>query len=262
MDILLFAVMFVLGLVGSFFSGLLGIGGAIINYPLLLFVPAALGVAHFSGQEVSSISMFQVLFASLSGVLAFRRRTTQGGGIHKGLVLYMGGSTLVGSLLGGLVSGYLASEVINLVYGILAAVAVVLMLIPNRGVPESKAEPLSFNRLIAMAAALIIGLASGVVGAGGAFMLIPVMLTILNIPPRTAIASSLAIVLFSAIGGVVGKVATMPLPLGPVLYTILGSLAGAPLGARIGAKISVKYLRYGLVAIIAFTAVKIWWSLL
>jgi uncharacterized protein len=113
-----------------------------------------------------------------------------------------------------------------------------------------------------MAAALIIGLASGVVGAGGAFMLIPVMLTILNIPPRTAIASSLAIVLFSAIGGVVGKVATMPLPLEPVLYTILGSLAGAPLGARIGAKISVKYLRYGLVAIIAFTAVKIWWSLL
>lgn len=262
MDVLLFAVMVVLGLVGSFFSGLLGIGGAIINYPLLLFVPAALGAAHFTGQEVSSISMFQVLFASLSGVLAFRRRTTPAGGIHKGLVLYMGGSTLVGSLLGGLVSGYLASDVINLVYGILAAVAVVLMLIPNRAVPETGAEAISFNRVIAMASAFLIGIVSGIVGAGGAFMLIPVMLTILKIPPRTTIASSLAIVLFSAIGGVVGKIATMPIPLEPVLYTVLGSLAGAPLGAWFGAKINVKYLRYGLVVIIVFTAVKIWWSLL
>lgn len=260
---MLFAVMFVLGLIGSFFSGLLGIGGAIINYPLLLFVPSALEAAQFSGQEVSSISMFQVLFASLSGVLALRRRPTQAGGsIHKGLVLYMGGSTLVGSLLGGLVSGYLASEVINLVYGILAALAVVLMLIPNRAAPETGAEAISFNRVVAMAAAFLIGLVSGIVGAGGAFMLIPVMLTILQIPPRTAIASSLAIVLFSAIGGVAGKIATMPIPLEPVLYTILGSLVGAPLGARVGARISVKVLRYGLVAIIAFTAVKIWWSLL
>ncbi|AET61177.1 hypothetical protein HPL003_22255 [Paenibacillus terrae HPL-003] len=29
----------------------LGIGAAIVNYPLLLFVPAGLGVAHFSAQE-------------------------------------------------------------------------------------------------------------------------------------------------------------------------------------------------------------------
>ena len=74
MEILLYIVMLILGLIGSFFSGLLGIGGAIINYPLLLYVPDWLGVAHFNPLEVSSISMFQVLFASLAGVVAFRKR--------------------------------------------------------------------------------------------------------------------------------------------------------------------------------------------
>ena len=69
MDILLYGIMVLLGLLGSFFSGLLGIGGAIIKYPLFLFVPAGLDVAHFSAQEVSTISMFQVFFASLAGVL-------------------------------------------------------------------------------------------------------------------------------------------------------------------------------------------------
>ena len=39
MDVLLFIIMFILGLVGSFFSGLLGIGGAIINYPCCCTFP-------------------------------------------------------------------------------------------------------------------------------------------------------------------------------------------------------------------------------
>lgn len=78
MDILLFIVMVLLGLVGSFFSGLLGIGGAIINYPLLLYVPSLLGVAHFSAHEVSSISMFQVFSLRLQELLLFAEKNNGG----------------------------------------------------------------------------------------------------------------------------------------------------------------------------------------
>src|SRR5262249_3979891 len=125
---MLYVAMTLLGFVGSFFSGLLGIGGAIINYPLLLYVPSSLRVAHFTVHEGSSISMFQVFFASLSGMLAFRKRSRQGAGaIHKGLVVYMGISILAGSLIGGFISGYLHGDIINLIYGTLAIAAVILM---------------------------------------------------------------------------------------------------------------------------------------
>jgi len=103
---------------------------------------------------------------------------------------------------------------------------------------------------------------SGVVGAGGAFILIPIMLTVLKIPLRTTIASSLAIVMISAIGGVVGKMTGGDIPLWPTVFTVIGSLIGASLGSRASALVNVKVLRHGLVLLIAVTAVKIWASIL
>lgn len=262
MDILLMALMVLLGLIGSFFSGLLGIGGAIISYPLLLFVPSALGLAYFTAQEVSSISMFQVLFASLAGVLALRRSKKGSALIHKPLVLYMGASTLVGSLIGAYGSKFMDEGTINIVYGVLAIVAVVLMLIPSRGSEEDFTADISFSKGIAIAAAFAVGIVSGVVGAGGAFILIPIMLTVLKIPTRITIASSLAIVFISALGGVAGKLMAGHILLLPALLTIAGSLLGAPIGSSVSSKIDVKYLRYALVVLISLTAVKVWMTLL
>ncbi|WP_438432713.1 sulfite exporter TauE/SafE family protein [Gorillibacterium sp. sgz500922] len=262
MDLLLYLIMMVLGLVGSFFSGLLGIGGAIINYPLLLYVPSLFGAAHFSAHEVSSISMFQVFFASLAGVLAFRKKSkSEPSVVNKPLVLYMGSSILVGSLIGGFLSGFLDGEIINLIYGILAVLAVVLMLLPRKGAEEPKAE-LSFNRVIAAVSAFLVGIVSGIVGAGGAFILIPIMLTVLKIPTRTTIASSLAIVFISAVGGVLGKITGGDIPLWPTVFTVIGSLIGAPLGSKVSAKMDVKALRYALVVLIALTAIKVWSTIL
>ncbi|MGX4587914.1 sulfite exporter TauE/SafE family protein [Paenibacillus chitinolyticus] len=262
MDVLLAVIMLALGLAGSFFSGLLGIGGAIINYPLLLFVPPLFGEAAFTAQEVSAISMFQVFFASLSGVL-FRRRGKNGPSlVHKGLVLYMGGGVLAGSLIGGLASKYMPGDTINVIYGVLAIIAVVLMLIPVKGKRQEEGSGLAFNKPLAVLSALAVGLVSGIVGAGGAFILIPIMLTLLKIPTRTTIASSLAIVFISAVGGVVGKIGAGHIPLLPVIFTVIGSLLGAPLGSRLSARINVKYLRYALIVLIAATAFKIWLPIL
>lgn len=52
----------------------------------------------------------------------------------------------------------------------------------------------TYHEWIAMGAAFIVGGIAGIVGAGGAFILIPIMLTVLKIPTRITIASSLAIV--------------------------------------------------------------------
>lgn len=263
MDGLLYAIMLALGLIGSFFSGLLGIGGAIINYPLLLFVPSALGAAVFSAQQVSSISMFQVFFASLAGVLSYRKNNaTEASLIHKGLVIYMGGSILIGSLLGGISSKYIPSHIMNVIYGLLAIAAVVLMLIPNKGKQDEAGTEVKFNKCIAVASALVVGIVSGIVGAGGAFILIPIMLAVLKIPTRVTIATSLAIVLISAIGGVIGKITAGHIPVMPTVFTVLGSLIGAPFGSKISAKINVTLLRYGLVILISAVAVKIWLSVL
>lgn len=263
MDLAGTILMFIIGLIGSFFSGLLGIGGAIINYPLLLYVPDVFGTGSFTAREVSSISMIQVFFSSLAGILAFRRQSkTEKPLMHKGLIINMGISILIGSIGGSFSSKYLPSETINIIYGVLAVIAVILMMIPSRGSQEDvKLESVQYNPWISSVAALLVGIVSGIVGAGGSFILIPIMLTLLQIPTRVTVASSLAIVFISAIGGVSGKIAGGAIPLWPTLFTVIGSILGAPIGTRVSRHMNVKYLRIALAILIAVTAIKIWWGI-
>src|SRR5690606_36173675 len=113
--------------IGSFISGMVGIGGSIIKYPLLLYVPTLLGLAAYSAHEVSGISAVQVFFATIGGVWAFRK----GGYLNKSLILYMGISIIIGSFIGGYGSKFLSGEAINVTYAVLATIAAVMMFVPK-----------------------------------------------------------------------------------------------------------------------------------
>lgn len=257
-------VMIIIGFVGSFFSGLLGIGGAIINYPLLLYVPEWLGYPPFTPKEVASISMLQVFFASLTGIITNRiSARKQESLVHKKLVLEMGFAILAGSLIGSFSSMLMDSGVINVIYGFLAVIAAALMIVPMRASLESRpVSEVVYNRVLAAGTAFVIGGISGIVGAGGAFILIPVMLSMLRIPTRITIASSLAIVFLSAVGGVIGKLAGGDLPLWPAVFAVIGSLLGAPVGIAVSRRLNVRLLRLALAILIFATAVKIWTDIL
>src|SRR5690606_7010891 len=123
MDMTFLITIFLIGFVGSFVSGMVGIGGSIIKYPMLLYIPPLLGIAAFSAHEVSGISAIQVFFATISGVWAYRK----GGYLNKTLIIYMGSAILVGSFIGGYGSNLISEGSINLVYGILATIAAIMM---------------------------------------------------------------------------------------------------------------------------------------
>ncbi|HEX6922887.1 MAG TPA: sulfite exporter TauE/SafE family protein, partial [Bacillales bacterium] len=55
MDPYFLLTVFVIGFVGSFLSGMLGIGGAIVNYPMLLYIPVLLGFTGLNVYEVSGV---------------------------------------------------------------------------------------------------------------------------------------------------------------------------------------------------------------
>lgn len=254
MDIGFIITIFLIGLIGSFLSGMLGIGGAIINFPMLLYIPAVLGIAQFTAYEVSGITAIQVFFATIGGVLAYRK----GGFLNKKLIAYMGISILIGSLIGGFGSTQMPESGINVVYGILAFLAVIMMFIPKKGLDDIPSQQIEFNKSLAALLALIVGIGAGIVGAGGAFLLVPIMLTVLKIPTRVTIASSLAITLFSSIGAIAGKLSTGQVQLIPSVIMVVASLITAPLGVTVGKKLNTKVLRVMLAILIFATAVKIW----
>ena len=95
-----------------------------------------------------------------------------------------------------------------------------------------------------------VGLGAGLVGAGGAFLLVPLLLYVVRVPLRVTIGSSLAITAFASISGVAGKLATGQVALVPALAVVAGALPGAQIGSHFSARLLGRWLKIGLAAIV------------
>lgn len=247
-----------LGLLGGFFSGLLGIGGGVIMVPLLLYVPPLLGLNPIDIKTAAGITMVQSLAGSLSGLVVQHRNNY----VHRGLALSMGIPAVSASLLGAVLSKQLSGGVVYAVFAGLALLAAVMMLLPKKTAPEEAlAEDITFNRPLAGVTAAIIGLAGGIIGQGGAFIMIPVMLYVLRIPTRLALGSSAAIALMSALAGFAGKWGTGQIPLVMAVTVAAGAVGGAQLGGLAGKNMRTGILRAILGFLIAGTALRMWYEL-
>lgn len=258
MELTVVIVLFLIGFIGSFVSGMLGVGGSIIKYPMLLYIPPLFGLAAFSAHEVSGISAIQVLFASIAGVWAYRK----GGYLNKPLIITMGGAVITGSFIGSFGSSYLSESSVNIVYGILATIAAIMMFVPKKQIDDKPLDQVTFHKLYAAILAFIVGIGSGIVGAAGGFLLVPILLVMLKIPTRMTIATSLAVTFISSIGGSIGKLITGQVDYGAAAIMVIASLLAAPLGAKAGKKMNTKALQAILAVLILATAIKIWWDML
>ncbi|WP_020619255.1 sulfite exporter TauE/SafE family protein [Paenibacillus daejeonensis] len=258
LDMMWILLLFTIGFIGSFLSGMVGIGGSIIKYPMLLYIPPALGFVAFRAQEVAAVSAIQVFFATLAGMLAYRK----GSLINLKLVVTMGIPIVIGGFLGGYGSRWLPDNAINITYALMALAAAVMMFLPKRGSDDSDYAGLTFNRTLAAATAAAVGLLSGIVGAAGAFITVPIMLVLLRIPTRVAIASSLAITFIASIGTTAGKIMGGHMLWLPAAVMVIASILAAPLGAMAGKRMNVKVLQWLLAALITATVIKIWMDIL
>ena len=74
----------------------------------------------------------------------------------------------------------MSEESINMVYGVLALIAAAMMFIPKKGIDDIPMDQVTFNKWLAVFLALLVGLGSGIVGAGGGFLIMPIMLVVLK----------------------------------------------------------------------------------
>lgn len=252
-----------LGMVGAFVSGLLGLGGALVMIPLLLYVPPLLGVGAFDVKAVAAITMVQVFVAALSGTLAHRRHGT----VHRELAVLGGIAMGAGSFGGALLSKFVADRWLLLVFALMATAAALLLVTPIEWLAPPSPVPapdgsLRLSRARTVVVTGGVGIAAGLVGAGGAFLLVPLLLAVVGVPIRVTIGSSLAITVLASTAGVAGKLITGQVPLGPALLVSLGALPAAQMGAALSRRLAGPQLRLALLVTVALTAARVWWDLL
>ncbi|MFQ5904208.1 MAG: sulfite exporter TauE/SafE family protein [Candidatus Binatia bacterium] len=258
----LYLLIFSLGLGISILSGMVGIGGGIIMAPALLYIPPLLQVGQLDMKTVTGLTITQGVFACLSG--AFRHNKYKF--VSRHLVFYMGIPILIGASSGAVFSKYVREELLLALFASLALVAAILMLIArenetNTNVPGNRGE-LVFSKPLAVMISLVTGFLVGMVGQGGSFILIPLMLFVLNIPMRLALGSNLAIVSLSSLAGFVGKLSTGQVPFPLALALIIGSLPGAQVGSFFSKQTNPSTLKYLLALIVALAALRMWFQVL
>jgi uncharacterized membrane protein YfcA len=244
-----------LGFVGAFLSGLLGIGGAIVLIPLLLYVPPLAGFAGIDIKTAAGITVAQVSAASLAGLLGHREM------LDRRLFLTIAPVMLGASFAGAIASAQLPASVLEAVFAAVATLAAAMLFLFRGRAASDASSSFHINVPAAVVTGVGIGLVAGLLGAGGAFLLIPVLLYGLRVPVRIAVGTSLAVVAFSAVAALLGKALTGQIDWVLAGALVAGALPGAGLGATLSRRTRTDRLVVVLAVVILVVALRIWLDL-
>lgn len=227
-----------LGTVTGFLAGLLGIGGGMLMVPFLTWILGARGVdAGLAVKMAIATSMATILFTSLSSVRAHHAR----GAVRWDLLRTLAPGLVIGGLLAGAgLFAMLKGQGLALFFALFIGFSATQMLLDRKPRPSRQMPGPAGQTAVGTG----IGLVSGLVGAGGAFVSVPFM-TWCNVPIRQAVGTSAALGFPIALANTVGYlIAGRSLPpalpgalgylyLPALLIIALASVAMAPLGARV-----------------------------
>ncbi|WP_418865033.1 sulfite exporter TauE/SafE family protein [Senegalimassilia anaerobia] len=235
-------------------SGLLGVGGGTIMVPIFRL---AFGMSPLAS---TATSLFAIIPTSISGVVAHARAKTC---VPKlGLALGAGGAVMspMGVWLASVSPGWLVICVAAIVIGFSAfkmfKKAVKCAPTPRAGRAGGNAQDASAKAvpdqpvlsrkqyLQGACIGLIAGLASGYVGVGGGFIMVPLMLAVLDIPMSLASGTSLIAIMILAIPGVIEQGLLGNIEYLAGIAIVVGSIPGALVGARLVRVVPERQLRF------------------
>ena len=235
-------------------SGLLGVGGGTIMVPIFRL---AFGMSPLAS---TATSLFAIIPTSISGVVAHTRAKTC---VPKlGLALGVGGAVMspVGVWLASVSPGWLVICVAAVVIGFSAfkmfKKAVKCAPAPRAGQAGGNAhsatpkpvpdQPVLSRKQYLQGACigLVAGLASGYVGVGGGFIMVPLMLAVLDIPMSLASGTSLIAIMILAIPGVIEQGLLGNIDYLAGIAIVVGSIPGALVGARLVRVVPERQLRF------------------
>ncbi|MFO1252456.1 MAG: sulfite exporter TauE/SafE family protein [Inhella sp.] len=248
-----------LGTLTGFLAGLLGIGGGMVLVPALSALLQWQGVATPLAVKMAiATAMACIAGTSLSSLRAHHRR----GAVRWPVVASLAPGVLLGGLLSGAaLFGLLRGQWLAALFSGFVLLSAWQMWSGAQAPAERSLPP----RAGLLGVGLVIGLLSGLVGAGGGFLTVP-FLSSCAVPIHQAVASSAAlgfpIALASTLGYVWGGWSLEPAVSGAFGYLYLPALAvllpctmlTAPLGARAAHALPVQKLKRGFALLLLVLA--------
>lgn len=189
--------------------GLIGSGGSILTVPVLVYLFAVDAVA------ATAYSLFIVGFTAAVGSVGYFKK----GLVNIKTALVFGAPSIVAVFL---TRAYIVpaipkevfsvgdfmvtkSILMMLLFAVLMVVASFSMIKKDKKKKEEDLGPQKFNYPVILLEGAVVGIVTGLVGAGGGFLIIPALVLLSKLPMKEAVGTSLVIIAAKSLIGFFGE---------------------------------------------------------
>ena len=243
----------ILGYVGALLIGvvlgLIGGGGSILTVPVLVYLLAINPVT------ATAYSLFVVGSSALVGALRnipkklIDFRTAIVFAIPAFIAVYLTRMYLVPAIPEKIfsVGGFTVTKNIGIMlfFAIIMVIASISMIREKKKMEETVEQKVKYNYPLIVVEGMVVGLITGIVGAGGGFLIIPALVILAKLPMKKAVATSLLIIAFKSLIGFLGDVQNIEIDWSFLLVFTGLSIAGIWLGVYLNNFIDGKKLKKG-----------------
>jgi uncharacterized membrane protein YfcA len=231
----------VLSLVIGLSLGLLGGGGSILTLPILRYV------LHMEAHPAIAVSLLVVGTTSLAALVPHARR----GRVRWRTGAVFGAASMVGAFAAGRVAHLVPAAVLLVLFGtMMLATAVAMMLAGRRpagarsaAAQSQPAAPFELPVAKVIAEGVAVGAVTGLVGAGGGFLVVPALLLLGRLPMDVAVGTSLLVIAMKSFAGFAGYVGHTEVDLQLAALVTSAAVVGSFAGGALVGHISPAHLR-------------------
>lgn len=215
--------------------GLLGGGGSILTVPILTYV------AGLPAKEAIAASLFVVGTTSIVSVISHARK----GRVKWRTGLVFGAASMAGAFGGGLLGGHIPGTLLMIAFALMMVATAAAMI---RGRKKTSAGGVEVKRLPVVKVVLeglVVGLVTGLVGAGGGFLVVPALVLLGGLSMPAAVGTSLVVISMKSFAGLGGYLTSVQLDWGLVAGVTAAAIVGSLIGAKLTGIIPENALREG-----------------
>lgn len=216
--------------------GLLGGGGSILTVPVLVYA------GGIDAKPAVAMSLFVVAVTSVFALIPYLRR----GQVDLRVALVFGPISMAGAFAGGMLARYFSDRVLLGLFAVMMLATSLPMLKARREAVPAVRVAASERRvaLLALEGAGV-GLFTGLIGAGGGFMVVPALVLLAKLDIRRAVGTSLAVIVLKSTAGLAGHLSHVDFDWPLVLTLSAAAALGALSGGMLSGKVPQHVLRRG-----------------
>jgi uncharacterized membrane protein YfcA len=231
--------------------GLLGGGGSILTVPILVYV------VGLPTHEAIALSLLVVGTTSIAALVPHAR----GGRVQWKTGALFGATSMVGAFAAGKLAHHVPATVLLLLFGGMMMITAVAMMRGKKDAakesetdqPEGQLSELPIGKIVLEG--LGVGAVTGLVGAGGGFLVVPALVLLGKLPMRTAVGTSLLVIAMKSFAAFAGYLSTTEMNWGLGAMVTAAAVLGSFFGGGLAGSVPQDLLRRGFAWFVVVMAV-------